>query len=146
MAVPQEILVERGVVILEVEILLMKQTRIRAVMAGRTTTITKVEEQREKKYSKITKGIFPAQESWDSTGGITHLGCKPRGGLAVPQKILVERGVVILEVEGLLMKETRMRVAMAGRMMMMVGRTMTIAKVEEQRAKKYSKITNGMFM
>jgi hypothetical protein len=72
-----------------------------------------------------------------------------------------------LEVEILLMKETRIRVAMAvrtmtmagrtmttagrtmtmaGRTMTTAGRTMTIAKVEEQRAKKYSKITNGMFV
>jgi hypothetical protein len=61
---------------LEVQILLVKETRIRVMMAGRMMTIAKVEEQREKKYSKITSGIFPAQESWDSTGGITHLGCK----------------------------------------------------------------------
>jgi hypothetical protein len=78
--VPQEILVERGVVILEVQVLLVKETRIRVVLAG----------------------------------------------LAVPQEILVERGVVILEVQVLLVKETRIRVVMA-------GRTMTIAKVKEQR-------------
>jgi hypothetical protein len=150
MAVPQEILVEMGVVILEVQILLMKGTRIRVVMAGRTMTIAKVKEQREKKYSKITNGIFPAQ---DSKGGFGHLGCKSghfcckcghlacksRGGFAIPQDIVVERGVVILEVQILLMKETRIRVVMA-------GRTLTIAKIEEQREKKYSKITNGVFV
>jgi hypothetical protein len=56
--VPQEILVERGVVILEVQILLVKETRIRVVIVGRMMTIAKVKEQREKKYSKLTNGMF----------------------------------------------------------------------------------------
>jgi hypothetical protein len=102
LAVPQEILVERGVAMLKVSMTL-------------------------------------AQESWDSTCGITYQGFKSRGGLAVPQGILVERGVVISEVQILLVKETRIRVVMA-------GRTMTIAKVKERREKKYSKISNGMLL